>query len=81
MRMLSGLGWPAAGIPEAAGDGWVETVAGEEFGETLAVLRRLSLLPLELLPWLQPSLFAHPTPCRRHVWRLALPLGHSSPIL
>lgn len=50
MRMLSGLGWPAAGIPEAAGDGWVETVAGEEFGETLAVLRRLRKVPDEALP-------------------------------
>lgn len=50
MRMLSGLGWPAAGIPESAGDGWVETVAGEEFGETLAVLRRLREVPDEALP-------------------------------
>ncbi|MEN9283603.1 MAG: hypothetical protein RLZZ179_1096 [Verrucomicrobiota bacterium] len=50
MRMLSGLGWQAAGIPEAAGDGWVETVAGEEFGETLAVLRHLRETPDEALP-------------------------------
>ncbi len=62
MRMLSGLGWSAAGIPDAAGDGWVETVAGPDLGERMAVLRRLrEELPRDLpeIPGLRATLRAY----------------------